>query len=63
MGVGILIRHSSPRERLLTLWTSPRVRIFDFSLSLSRGREVLTVAYIPGRQGTTVVLLQDGGDC
>ena len=51
--VGILIRHSSPREWLLTLWTGPRVRRFDFSLSLSRGREVLTVAYIPGRQGTS----------
>ena len=32
-GVGILIRHSCPREWLLTLWTRPRVRIFDFSLS------------------------------
>ena len=52
-GVGILIRLSSPREWLLTLWSSPRVRIFHFSLSLSRGQEVLTLAYIPGRQGTS----------
>ena len=37
-GGGILIRHSCPREWLLTLWTRPRVRIFDFSLS--RGRAV-----------------------
>ena len=32
--VGILIspviRHSCPREWFLTLWTRPRVRIFDF---------------------------------
>ena len=48
-GGGILIRHSCPRELLLTLWTHPRVRIFDFALS--RGRAVLTVAYIPGRLG------------
>ena len=37
-GGGILIRYSIPREWLLTLWTRPRVRIFDFSLS--RGRAV-----------------------
>ena len=37
-GLGILIRHSCAREWLLTLWTRPRVRIFDFSLS--RGRAV-----------------------
>ena len=37
-GVGILMRHSCPREWLLTLWTRPWVRIFDFSLS--RGRAV-----------------------
>ena len=37
-GLGILIRHSYPREWLLTLRTRPRVRIFDFSLS--RGRAV-----------------------
>ena len=33
-GLAILIKHSSPREWLLTLWIRPRVRIFDFSLSL-----------------------------
>ena len=36
-------------EWLLTLWPCPRVQIFDFSLS--RGRAVLTVTYIPGRLG------------
>ena len=40
-GVGIFIRHTWPRKWLFTLWTRPRVRIFDFSLSLSRGRAVL----------------------
>ena len=50
-GVLILIRHSCPRDWLLTLWTRPRVRIFDFSLS--GGRAVLTVACIPGRLGTS----------
>ena len=29
-GMVILIRHSCPRKWLLTLWTRPRVRIFDF---------------------------------
>ena len=38
-----------PEGVALTLWTGPRVRIFDFSLS--RGQAVLTIAYIPGRLG------------
>ena len=35
--MGILIRHSCPREWLLTLWTRPRVRIFEFFPFLGSG--------------------------
>ena len=49
-GLGILIRHSSPREWLLTLWIRPRVRIFNFSLSLSGVGKFFVVVLIYSRK-------------